>query len=62
MYNLIEYRNNYSKRSGCLRHYYRDETNANFIDSELSKSKVKRTGKNATGGNTKHVNLAVPLK
>ena len=26
MYNLIEYNDNYSKTSGCLRQYYRVET------------------------------------
>ena len=29
MYNLIEYSNNCSKRSGSLRQYYRDEPNDN---------------------------------
>ena len=29
LYNLIEYRANYSKTSGCLRQYYKDEPNDN---------------------------------
>ena len=36
MYNLIEYSNDYSRTSGSLWQYYRDEAalddNANFID------------------------------
>ena len=31
VYNLIEYRDNYSKTSGSLWQYYRDEPNDNFI-------------------------------
>ena len=45
MYNSIEYRDNYSKTSGCLWQYYKDEPNDNLADSESFKSKVKITGK-----------------
>ena len=34
MYNLIEYSDNYSKTSGSLWEYYRDEPNDNLADSE----------------------------
>ena len=41
MYNLIEYSNNYSKTSGSLWQYYKDEPNDNLANSESFKSKVK---------------------
>ena len=34
MYNLLEYSNNYSKTSGNLWQYYRDEPNDNVANSE----------------------------
>ena len=34
MYNLIEYSDNYSKTSGSLRQYYKDELNDNLTDSK----------------------------
>ena len=40
IYNLIEYNDNYSKTSGCLWSYYRDELNFTLADSESFKSKV----------------------
>ena len=46
MYNLIEYNSdNYSKMSGSLWQYSKDESNDNLADSESFKSKVKITGK-----------------
>ena len=45
IYNLIEYSNNYSKTSGSLYQYYKDDPNDNLINSESFKSKVKITGK-----------------
>ena len=45
MYNLIEYSDNYSKTSGILWQYYKDDPNDNLTDSELFKSKVKITRK-----------------
>ena len=33
MYNLIEYSDNYSEKSGGLWQYYRDEPNDNLTDS-----------------------------
>ena len=62
MYNLIEYSNNYSKTSGSLWQYYKDEPNDNLANSESFKSKVKITGKTPNNGNTKDVEIIVPLK
>ena len=47
MYNLIEYNDNYSKTSGSLWQYYRDETNDNLADSESFKSKTKNNKKDS---------------
>ena len=44
MYNLIEYIENYSKTSGSLWQYYKDDPNNNMTDSESFKLKVKITG------------------
>ena len=62
MYNLIEYSDNYSKASGSLWQYYRDEPNYNLENSELFKSKIKITGKTPAAGNEKNVEIMVPLK
>ena len=62
MYNLIEYSDNYSKTSGSLWHYYRDDPNDNIIQSESFKCKFKITGKTPAAGNTRDVEIAVPLK
>ena len=62
MYNFIEYSDNYSKTSGSLRQYYKDELNDNLADSESIKPKVKITGKTPADGNTKNVEIIVPLK
>ena len=62
IYNLIEYSDNYSKTSGSLYQYYKDESNDNIADSESVKSKVKITGKTPAAGNTKDVEIIVPLK
>ena len=69
MYNLIGYTDNYSKTSGSLQQYYRDEpalnddgTLANFPSNSASfKFKQKITG--STGDDvTKNVEIMVPLK
>ena len=39
MYNLIEYRDNYSKKSGSLWQYYKDDPNDDIANSESFKSK-----------------------
>ena len=62
MYNLIEYSDNYSKTSGTLWQYYKDDPNDNLANSESFKSKVKITGKTPHNGNTKDVEIIVPLK
>ena len=62
MYNLIEYSDNYSKTSGSLWQYYRDEANDNLADSESFKSKIKITGKTPAAGNEKDIEIMVPLK
>ena len=72
IYNLIEYSNNYSKTSGSLWQYYRDEPALNDADdiknfhvddnnSALFKFKQKITGVTAAGG-TKDIEIMVPLK
>ena len=62
MYNLIEYSDNYSKTSGSLWQYYKDDPHNNIVDSESFKSKVKITGITPVDGNTKDVEIIVPLK
>ena len=62
MYNLIEYSDNYSKTSGRLWQYYKDEPNDNLTDSESFKSKIKITGKAPNNGNKKNVKTIAPLK
>ena len=62
MYNLIEYSDNYSKTSGSLWQYYKDEPNIILNDSESSKSKIKITGNTPADGNTKDVEIIEPLK
>ena len=62
MYNLIEYSDNYSKTSRSLWQYYKDDPNDNLANSKSFKSKVKITGKTPNNGNTKDVEIIVPLK
>ena len=62
MYNLIEYSDNYSKTSGSLWQYYKDDPNDNIENSESFKYKIKITGKTPNNGNTKDVEIIVPLK
>ena len=62
MYNLIEYSDNYSKASGILFQYFKDIPNDHLVRSESFKSKVKITGKTPADGNTKDVEIIVPLK
>ena len=58
MYNLIEYRDNYSKTSGSFWQYCKDKPNDNLAHSESFKSKVKTTGSTPAGGNTKNVKIS----
>ena len=62
MYNLIRYSNNYSKTSGSLWQYYKDEPQDNLANSESFKSKVKVTGNTHPDGNTTDVKIIVSLK
>ena len=62
IYNLIEFNDNYSKASGSLWQYYKDDPNDNTTQSESFKSKIKITGKTPAAGNTKDVEIIVPLK
>ena len=63
IYYLIEYSDNYSKKSGSLRQYYRDDLNDDDItESESFKYKTKITGTTPVARNTKDVEKAVPLK
>ena len=61
MYNVIAYSDNYSKTSGSLWQYYKDDPNDNLTDSESFKSKVKITGKTPNNRNTKDVEIIVPI-
>ena len=73
MYNLIEYSDNYSKTSGILQQYCRDEPAINPDDSKIAhfteanaitdsfKIKEKITGKTGDNG-TKKVKIMLPLK
>ena len=64
MYSLTKYGNNYSKASGRLWQYHRDEpalTNAGIIDSTSYKFKQKITGSTGDDG-TKAVQIMLPLK
>ena len=56
MYNLIKYNDNYSKTSGSLWQYYKDEANDNLTDSESFKSKMKIMG------NIQKMVIIAPLK
>ena len=62
MYNLTEYSDNYSKTSGSLWQYYKDEPNDNLANSESFQSKVKITENTPALGNTKDAIITVPLK
>ena len=51
MNNLIEYSNNYSKTSGSLWQYYRDDPNDNIVNSESLRFKVNITDKTSDAVN-----------
>ena len=59
---MIEYSDNYSETSGSLWQYYKDDPNNNLTDSESFKYKVNITVKSPDNGNTKNVEIIVPLK
>ena len=73
MYNLLEYRKNYRKTTGCLWNYYRDEphsdigganNNVNYSikDSKSFDYKTSITGKLEGNNTEKEVEIVVPLK
>ena len=62
VYNLIECSDNYSRASGKLWQYYKDEPNDNLANSESFKSKVKITGRTPACGNRKDAEIIAPLK
>ena len=70
MYNLIEYSKNYSKTTGSLWNYYRDEPNSgaegniNYYikDSKSFDYKTKITGRLEGNDTEKEVEIVVPLK
>ena len=59
---MIEYNDSYSKTSEILWQHYKDDPNNNITQSELFKSKIEITGKTPAAGNTKDVEIIVPLK
>ena len=61
MDNLIEYSDNYSKTTGSLWQYYKDEPNDNLTDSESFKSKLKITGNTPADGKIEDVEIIVPF-
>ena len=61
MYNLTEYSDNYSKTSETLQQCYIDEDD-NITQSESFKYKIKIRGKSPDNGNSKHAEIAAPLK
>ena len=72
MYNLIEYSKNYSKTSGSLRNYYRDEPNSgldsddiinySIKDSKFYHYKINITKKLGDNNGAKYAEIVVPLK
>ena len=59
MYNLRQYSDSYSKTSGSLSQYFKDDPNDN---SKSFKSKVKITGNTPASGDAKDVKIIVQLK
>ena len=62
IYNLTEYSNNYSKSFGSLWQHYKDDPNDDITQYESFKYTVKITGKTPNNGNTKDLEIIVPLK
>ena len=59
MYDLMQYEDNYSKVSGSLWQYYRDESHATRTYSESFKSKKIKLGSTPASANTNDVETAV---
>ena len=62
MCNLIEYGNNYSKKSGSLWQYYKDNPDDTIAESESFKCKIKMTRKTPAAGTIKDAKIVFPLK
>ena len=62
MHNFIEYIGNYSKTSGSLWQYCRNEPSDQVVNSNSFKSKIKMTEKNHCCCNLKVVKISAPLK
>ena len=62
MYNLIEYGDKYSKASGSVCQYYKNDPNDKITQSGSFKPKMKITRKTPADDNTKDVEIIVPLK
>ena len=60
-YDLIEYRDKYSKISESLWQYDRDDPNDNITQSESFKSNIKITEQIPGNSNTKNVEMVLPL-
>ena len=66
-YNLIKYSDNYSKTWGRLWQYCRDEAvlgndYGDIVDFPCNSRSFRLTGKTPNGGNTKNVEIVVPLR
>ena len=61
VYNLIEYNDNCLKTRGSLWKYYRNEPFDVIVSSKSFTSKIKTTGKTHAAGDTKNVEIAVPI-
>ena len=59
MCNLIELSDNYSKTSGSLWQYLRDDPYDNIVHSESFKFKINMKGKTPAAGNAKNVELLI---
>ena len=57
MYNLLEYSKNYSKTSGSLQQYFRDEPHNPITDSESCKFKTKITGSTSDNASSKNTEI-----
>ena len=62
IYNSIDYSYNYSKDFGSLWKYCKDELDKNITNSQSFKFKARIIGRTTASGNTRDVEIAVPLK
>ena len=62
IYGLIEWSANYVKTSEGLWHYLKDDPNHNITDSDSFKFKTRITRTTTAVGNSKDVQIVLPLK